>query len=496
MIWSVVIIPFLFGLVSLLLRNHRTLLFLLLLGGIAHFALTVWFWLYQGQWSEGAYPGTSIVFLDSLGILILTVTSFLFLIVAFYTKGYLRNHTERSSITIGCLFFFLATMSLVCVSADMGLLWVAIEGTTLASAPLIYFHKDHRSLEATWKYLLICSVGIALALMGNIFLSYAGGTYIDSLHIPDLLKNAHRFDVRWLKVAFLLLLVGYGTKMGLAPLHSWLPDAHSEAPSMVSALLSGSLLNCAFLGILRGFSILREAGLEEWGGNILILFGLSSLLMAALFLIRQTDFKRMLAYSSVEHMGILSLGAGVGGMAGTGALLHLVNHSLAKGFLFLIAGNILTIYQTKKIESVTGLIQEAPRTAFLWMAGFLAITGSPPFGLFFSEWIILKGMIESEQWVPLVIYLVALFIVFLSMARYVIPMTFPASSVPGSPSVTGGPVSPAGSGGLSVSFGGKEPLWMWAPALVLASVTLILGLFIPESILSFLTVAFSGWGGV
>jgi len=216
------------------------------------------------------------VFLDPLGVLILTVTSFLFLMVTFYSIGYLKHHMERSSLTIGCMFFFLAAMSLVGVSADMGLLWVAVEATTLASAPLIYFHKDHRSLEATWKYLLICSVGIALALMGNIFLSYAGGDSIAGLYIPDLMSNANRFDPRWLKVAFILLLVGYGTKMGLAPMHFWLPDAHSEAPSMVSALLSGSLLNCAFLGILRAYGILRLSGLEEWGGNILVLFGVVS----------------------------------------------------------------------------------------------------------------------------------------------------------------------------------------------------------------------------
>lgn len=472
MIWIVVVVPFLFGIGALALRNHRGILFLLKLGGILHFLLTVGFWIFP-------QAGNTLVFLDPLGILILTVTSFLFLIVTFYTAGYLKNHLERSSLAVGCLFFFLAAMSLVCVSADMGLLWVAVEATTLASAPLIYFHKDHRSLEATWKYLLICSVGIALALMGNIFLSYSSGDAVEGLFIPDLQANASRFDPRWLRVAFLLLLVGYGTKMGLAPLHSWLPDAHSEAPSMVSALLSGSLLNCAFLGILRVFGILREAGLEEWGGNILVLFGLASLLTAALFLIRQTDFKRMLAYSSVEHMGILVLGTGVGGLAGTGAMLHLVNHSLAKGLLFLAAGNILAIYQTKKIDSVTGLIRTAPRTAFLWIAGFLAITGSPPFGLFFSEWIILKGLIDSGRFTSLVLYLVTLFIVFASLARYVIHMTY-----------SGSPAS------VDSTVPGKEPFWMWGPPLVLAGLTMILGLYIPPALLSFLEMAFSGLGGV
>jgi hydrogenase-4 component F len=475
MAWIVVVLPLLLGLFSLPQRNNRLLLLVLRIGGIAHFLVTLLFWLLPSE-------GSPLVFLDPLGILILTVTSFLFLMVSFYTKGYLKTHTERISLPIGCLFFFLAAMSLVCISADMGILWVAVEATTLASAPLIYFHKDHRSLEATWKYLLICSVGIALALMGNIFLSYADGSSIESLYIPDLLANADRFDPRWLKVAFILLLVGYGTKMGLAPLHSWLPDAHSEAPSLVSALLSGSLLNCAFLGILRGFGILRQAGLEGWGGNILILFGLVSLSMAALFLIRQTDFKRMLAYSSVEHMGILVLGAGVGGIAGTGAMLHLVNHSFAKGLLFLVAGNILTIYQTKQLDSIQDLVHQAPRSAFLWMVGFLAITGSPPFGLFFSEWIILKGLIDSGQWVSLVVYLAALFIVFASLARYVIQMTFPRVS---------SSISAPHGEKQERSFS-KEPLWMWGPPLVLSGITLILGLYVPPTLLSFLTMAFTG----
>jgi len=410
------------------------------------------------------------------------VTSFLFLMVTFYSIGYLKHHMERSSLTIGCMFFFLAAMSLVGVSADMGLLWVAVEATTLASAPLIYFHKDHRSLEATWKYLLICSVGIALALMGNIFLSYAGGDSIAGLYIPDLMSNANRFDPRWLKVAFILLLVGYGTKMGLAPMHFWLPDAHSEAPSMVSALLSGSLLNCAFLGILRAYGILRLSGLEEWGGNILVLFGVVSLVLAALFLIRQTDFKRMFAYSSVEHMGILALGIGVGGLAGTGALLHLINHSLIKAFLFLVAGNILAFYQTKKIDSVGGMIYKAPKTAFLWVVGFFAIAGSPPFGLFVSEWIILKGLINSERWMLIIVYLIALFIVFASLARYIIPMTFSRSA----PNIE----KP------ERWFFNKEPLWMWVPPLLLASIPLIMGLYVPPILLNFLSAVFSVWGGV
>jgi hydrogenase-4 component F len=190
----------------------------------------------------------------------------------------------------------------------------------------------------------------------------------------------------------------------------------------------------------------------------------------------------MLAYSSVEHMGILALGAGVGGIAGTGAMLHLVNYSFAKGLLFLVAGNILTIYQTKQLDSKQDLVHQAPRSAFLWMVGFLAITGSPPFGLFFSEWIILKGLIDSGQWVSLVVYLAALFIVFASLARYVIQMTFPRDS-----SSIGAPHGEKQERSFS-----KEPLWMWGPPLALSGITLILGLYVPPTLLSFLTMAFTG----
>ena len=234
----------------------------------------------------------------------------------------------------GCLLLFLATMTLVTVSRHLGLMWVGVEATTLASAPLIYFHRHHRSLEATWKYLLICSVGIALALLGNFFVAVAarsaGGPMIH-LTIDDLVAHAGSLNPLWLKAAFLFFLVGYGTKMGLAPLHTWLPDAHSEAPSVVSALLSGALLNCAFLTILRTHSLLSAAGLAAFSSDLLVLFGLLSMAVAAVFILGQADFKRMLAYSSVEHMGILALGIGIGGAATFGAMLHAVNHSLDQG---------------------------------------------------------------------------------------------------------------------------------------------------------------------
>ena len=327
----------------------------------------------------------------------------------------------------GCLLLFLATMTLVSVSRHLGLMWVGVEATTLASAPLIYFHRHHRSLEATWKYLLICSVGIALALLGNFFVAVAarsaGGPMIH-LTIDDLVAHAGSLNPLWLKAAFLFFLVGYGTKMGLAPLHTWLPDAHSEAPSVVSALLSGALLNCAFLTILRAHSLLSAAGLAAFSSDLLVLFGLISMVVAAVFILGQADFKRMLAYSSVEHMGILALGIGIGGVATFGAMLHAVNHSLTKAMLFLAAGNILALYRTKSTTRVRGVLRTLPVTGVLWLAGFLAIVGSPPFGPFLSELTILKGVLDAGRPLVAVAYLSALAIVFVGMATIFLRMAY------------------------------------------------------------------------
>ncbi len=242
-------------------------------------------------------------------------------------------------------------------------------------------------------------MGIAIALLGNFFLVVAASAgRAESLTVAGLVRAGGRLDPAWLKAAFLLLLVGYGTKMGLAPLHTWLPDAHSEAPSVVSALLSGALLNCAFLAILRVHSVCVAAGLGDFSGEPAgplrpgvdgVRGGLHR---------RAGDYKRMLAYSSVEHMGIAALGVGIGGVAGFGALLHTVNHSLTKAMLFLLSGNILAAYRTQVDRARSAACSATlPVTGVLWMAGFLAITGSPPFGLFVSELTILKGALDGRH---------------------------------------------------------------------------------------------------
>lgn len=470
---ALVLVPSAAALFSFVIRQNTPRRALLLLTALAHFVMTAVSWAARPAPALGGWLA-----LDAGGLIFLSITSLLFLCSAIYALGYLKREPmgERKdfeagllftnapeAVFIGCLLFFLATMTLVTLSQHFGLLWVAVEATTLASAPLIYFHRHDRSLEATWKYLLICSVGIALALLGSFFLTVAasipGGGSVP-LVVSDLVAQAGKLNGTWLKAAFILLLIGYGTKMGLAPMHTWLPDAHSESPSLVSALLSGALLNCAFLGILRIQQVCNSAGMADFSRDIFIVFGLLSMVVAAVFILAQTDFKRMLAYSSVEHMGILALGIGLGGDGIFGAMFHAVNHSLTKGMLFLVAGNLLTLYSTKYSSQVRGILQRTPASGLLWTAGFLSITGLPPFGTFLSEFIIFKTAFDKGWTAVPVLYLLILSTVFAGMAAIVIRM------VQGK--------APEEQNSVS-----KEPVLSILPAAAMGTLVLFMGLYLP-----------------
>jgi hydrogenase-4 component F len=478
MILALLLLPALAGIVALFLRLDTLRRALLILVAVAHTSLTAATWVLQ---PSAALDGW--LRLDALGRLFLSITSGLFLAAAVYSAGYLRREQRgaRADFEEGllfanapeatftaCLLLFLAAMTLVTVSHRFGLLWVAIEATTLASAPLIYFHRQHRSLEATWKYLLICSVGIALALLGNFFLAVAAsnhGVAPVPLVLGDLIERAAELHVPWLNAAFLLFLVGYGTKMGLAPLHTWLPDAHSEAPSVVSALLSGALLNCAFVGILRVQQVCAAAGQAAFGQQLLVGFGLLSMAVAAVFIVGQADYKRMLAYSSVEHMGILTLGVGLGGAATFGALLHAVNHSLTKAMLFLVAGNILAVYHSKSTTDVRGVLRVLPVSGALWVAGLFAITGSPPFGPFLSEFTILKAALDQGRSLVAVSYLLLLAMIFVGMMTIVLRMAQGVAERP-----------------LQQSED-PEPALAILPPVALGTVVLLFGIYIPPAVL-------------
>jgi len=332
MMYGLVILPLLGALAALLLPSNRHRPLVLPVFATIHLAMALYLIVHTPPPSHGGW-----IFLDPLGKIILLTCSVIFAFCAYYAVGYLAGRQERSNrvLCIG-LLVCLSAMTLATVAHHLGLLWVAIETTTLAMAPLIYFNRNARSIEATWKYMLICSVGIALALLGLFFLAYS--TIVAGLEptllLQPLILNAKQLSPAWLHAAFVFLLVGFGTKMGLAPLHTWKPDAYGEAPGLVGALLAGGLVNCAFLGIIRAYQVSIATGTSGFFQDTLVVMGLVSMAFAAVFMVGQSDFKRMLAYSSVEHVGILAVAIGLGKGALFGALLHLINNGLTKGCCF------------------------------------------------------------------------------------------------------------------------------------------------------------------
>ncbi len=456
---ALVLIPLALAALAAALPSERWRPWLVPAGGTAHLLLVL---SALRRPTVGAFEGW--LLLDPLGRLILAFLSVLFFLCALYVPAYLalrRDHSNR--IFCACLLAFLGTMTLTTESHHLGLMWVALEATALASAPLLYFNQNQRSLEATWKYLLIGSVGIAVALLGSLFLAYSAfrAGLDTSLLFEDLVRNAPRLSRPWLHSAFVLLLVGYGTKMGLAPMHTWKPDAYGESPGVVGALLAGGLTNCAFLALLRFYQICAAAGEAAFVREIMVAIGLLSMAVAGVFMARQQDFKRLLAYSSVEHMGILVLGMGIGGAAVFGVLLHVINNGLTKGVLFLSAGNIHRAYGSKLTTSVSGALQRVPVSGALFLAGFFAITGSPPFGPFLSELIILRAAVDRGQFVVAALFLALLFVVFVGMGATVLavvqgepPKTLPASSY-------------------------RESFLMVAPAAACLSLVLLLGIYLP-----------------
>ncbi|HCM26960.1 MAG TPA: hydrogenase [Treponema sp.] len=368
----------------------------------------------------GFETGTSVLVLDPLGKIVALVTGMLFLFGSVYAVGYLKIRSERNNrVFVSCLLSFLGLATLVAWSNHLGLTWVAIEGTTLATAPLIYFNRTKRSIEATWKYLLVGSVGIALALLGTFFLAYAllHEGIAPTLDFAELRRLAPDLSKPWLRAAFVLLLIGYGTKMGLAPMQTWKPDAYGEAPGLVGAILAAGVTSCAFLAFLRIYAIVNASGEGAYASRLLLFMGLLSMAVAGLFMLGQKDFKRMLAYSSVEHMGILMIGLGVGKAALFGTLLHVMTNASTKGVLFLSAANIHRAYDAKTTDEVRGAIRRQPVSGILFLAGFIAITGSPPFGPFVSEFAIVTGAFASGNFLTAALFLVFLLVVFIGMGK-------------------------------------------------------------------------------
>lgn len=338
--------------------------------------------------------------LDGLSAFFIFVISIVCFAAALYSAGYMSRDVQEGRISPRKAAMYYVLFDLFCLSMfvvvavnNLGLLWAAIEMTTLVSAFLVGFYRTKQSVEAAWKYIIICSVGIVIALMGTIFFSYAmscsGGAR--SLNWTDLYAHAGSLDRNLIRLAFIFVLVGYGTKAGLAPMHTWLPDAHSQAVAPVSALLSAVLLKTALYAIIRfGLVVTRCLGGTDYFSRLMTAFGLVSLAIAAVLLLVQKDLKRLLAYSSIEHVGIICVGLGIGGpLAMLGVLLHIFNHAVTKSLMFFSAGTIVNRYGSHNMKMIRGVIQSMPFTGTVFIAGACALIGFPPFSIFMSELLII-----------------------------------------------------------------------------------------------------------
>ncbi|NLB68527.1 MAG: hydrogenase [Lentisphaerae bacterium] len=429
-----VILPFLFAvLIFSCGKRYFAARFLLVTCSVLYFSLTFYIFFAVRFNLPGLTPTATsyIAFIpgDTIQSTVLVITAIIFLATSVYSfcilpikrvqKSQIENETLMpKNIFLGILAAFVGSMTVVALARNFGLLWVAMEATTLLSAPLIILRRNAGSIEAMWKYMLICSVGIGLALFGTMLMAHSSqlaGIVVTGLDFSSFQDTRESLNPIWFKTAFIFILAGYGTKMGLAPFHTWLPDAYSEAPSSVSSLLSGTLVNCSFLAIAR-FRQIAPSAVAPFCDRLMLALGLFSIAVAAVFIVGQRDFKRMLSYSSVEHMGLILI---FFALSSEYLHMHMLFHSMIKAALFMIAGNVLMMYGTRSVASVRGMLQRSPLLSILWIAGILLICGTPPSPLFITElFLILKSGLQLGG-----IILILLFAVFCAMTYIMISMT-------------------------------------------------------------------------
>jgi hydrogenase-4 component F len=379
--------------------------------------------------------------LDPLGAVVMLVVAVVSALAAIYSDAYLGHELREGAVAprelrkyFGLFHAFVFTMLLATTSGNLALLWTAVSATTLASAPLVDFYGSHEPLEAAWKYIVLTVAGSLIALLGFLVLYQSGvgvlGRSYDFTFVA-LAGSATRLTAGTAAAAFMLVLVGFGAKAGLAPMHAWLPDAHSQAPSPICAMLSGAELNCAMLAILRVYALTAPAAGTAAPRAGLLAFGLLSMVVGVVFLISQRDFKRLLAYSSIEQMGLIATGVSVGApLALVGALLQMITHGLGKALMFFATGNLLLRFRTTSIDQVRGVVRLMPATAVLLVVGGLAIAGAPPFGLFVSEFSIVSGALRAGQWAVAAAAAGLLLLGFLALLAPFNRMTFSTSRGP------------------------------------------------------------------
>lgn len=430
------------------------LLLLIPLVGIIFFAfpghkidtgkVNVWFngisllatiWLAVKVLNVGSIFSTGLAFMvDSFNVYLIVLTAFIGFTTSIFSAPYMEHEKQLGRLTERRLRLyysmyqgFMLAMYLVLTTNNMGVMWVAMEGATLATVLLVSLYRTPESIEAAWKYFILCGVGIAQALFGTILLYYAAvqiGDGENALLWSVLYENADKLNPEILEIAFVFLLIGYGTKIGLVPLHNWLPDAHSEGPTPMSAVLSGLLLNDALYAVVRNKMLVDGATHNNMAGGLMMGFGLLSFLVAALFLHRQKDIKRLFSYSSIEHMGIMTFAFGMGGPLATfAALLHMTVHSLTKSAIFVTVGHAAQLAGTQSMDKIRGLIRTQPRIGWGLLIGTVAIAGFPPFGVFTSEFLVLLATMHNYPWLaPLL--LLGIGIAFAGLFRHIQPMVY------------------------------------------------------------------------
>ncbi|MGE5369713.1 MAG: hydrogenase 4 subunit F [Chloroflexota bacterium] len=414
----------------------------------------------------------SFLFVDDLNIVFVVISAFVGFTTSVFSASYIGHEIETGRLSQGNLRFYhamyqalMCAMNLALLASNIGLMWVSVEVATLTTVMMVGLYRTRDSLEAAWKYFILGSVGIALALFGTILVYLSAepvlGQGYDAMVWSSLMAHASQFNPRLLNVAFVFLMLGYGTKVGLAPMHAWLPDAHAEGPTPISAVLSGLLLNVALYAVLRFKMLMSANAAAITPGPMLIALGLASVLFAAFMLYRRDDIKRLFAYSSIEHMGIIAFAFGIGGpLANFAGLLHMAMHSLTKSAIFFAVGHIAQAKGTQKIADIRGLTQSHPVLGWGLVVGVMAICGLPPMGVFMSEFLVVSSAFARAPWLaaPLAI---GLLVAFGALLMRLIGMAF------GEPSKSVGPVQASA-----------------APLIAHLALVLIAGLYLPAFLVS------------
>lgn len=379
--------------------------------------------------------GGNFFFVDAFNVYLTVLTAFVSTTTAIFSRRYMRH--ERSHGKVGkvrmrfyhAMFqLFIFAMLLALLTNNVGVLWISMELATLSTVLLVSLYRTPSAIEAAWKYFILCGVGIAQALFGTVLLYFAAekvlGSGSQGLLWTNLSRVSGSLEPTVMSLAFIFLMVGYGTKVGLVPLHNWLPDAHAEGPTPISAVLSGLLLNVALYALVRCKALVDGATHSDKAGYIMMAFGLLSLIVAAFSLLRQKDIKRLFAYSSIEHMGIATFAFGLGGPIATfGALLHMLVHSLTKSSIFFTVGHASQMHSTQEMTNIRGLIKGSPMVGWGLMFGVIAIAGMPPFGVFTSEFLILTATMKKAPYLA-PFFLLGIIVAFAALFRRIMPMVF------------------------------------------------------------------------